>query len=859
MHVNNPNLVLGLLAHVDSGKTTLAESILYVTGGIRNVGRVDHGDAFLDTHELEKNRGITIFAKQAQVTIGEGEAARNVTLLDTPGHVDFSAETERTLGVLDAAVLLVSSADKVTGHVKTLWSLLKRHNVPTFIFVNKMDQAGADKEAILADLQEKLSEECIDFSVQNDDFYDAISMCEEGAMEEYLENGEIASKTIASLVERRRVFPCFLGSALKVEGVRELLWGITTYLLPKEYPAAFGARVYKIARDENGNRLTHIKVTGGSLRVKELISGEKADQLRVYSGAGFTLSKEVQAGGICAITGLSSTYAGQGIGSCKDNLPPVLVPVLNYRILFPDGTDLHKAMKGLSSLEEELPELSVVWDERNGEIGACVMGEVQLEILKSLIFKRLGCEVTFGEGRIVYKETITDAVIGIGHFEPLRHYAEVQLLLEPGEEGSGLVFEANCRTEILATNWQRLVLTHLEEKRHPGVLTGSEITDIKITLIAGRAHQKHTEGGDFRQATYRAVRQGLMMATNRLLEPYYEYTLEIPSANIGRAMTDIQRMCGEFTEPDIVGEMAYLTGICPVATMNNYAAEVMAYTGGKGHLSCRFKCYKPCHNEEEVLASSTYDSDGDLDNPTGSVFCAHGAGYVVPWYEVHEHAHVEYALSLEREEEEGEISPLRRAAVPPSSGERIISREEIEEIFQRTYGNKAKDKNPWNRPAAKTVTAPKEVVYKPKKVAQRDKYLLVDGYNIIFAWEELKALAEVNIDGARGKLLDILSNYQGYMGMTLIVVFDAYKVKGNPGSVQMYHNIHVVYTKEAETADAYIEKAVHRMAKDNDVTVATSDALEQMIIWGAGARRLSAQGLLDAIKRMESEITSDWL
>ena len=858
MHVNNPNLVLGLLAHVDAGKTTLAESILYVTGGIRGVGRVDHGDAFLDTHELEKSRGITIFAKQAQVTLGEGARERSVTLLDTPGHVDFSAETERTLGVLDAAILLVSSADGVTGHVKTLWTLLKRHKVPTIIFVNKMDQAGADKDRVLRELQEKLSEECIDFTKVNEEFYDAVSMCEEGAMEEYLENGEVCVKTISSLVATRKVFPCFFGSALKIEGVKELLEGVNTYLPGKEYPEEFGARVYKISRDENGNRLTHIKVTGGALRVKEIVEGEKADQLRIYSGAGFSLSQEVTAGGICAVTGLSSTYAGQGIGSCQDNLPPILVPVLNYRIIFPEGTDLHKAMKGLNGLEEELPELSLMWDEKNSEIGACVMGEVQLEILRCLILKRLGLEVTFGEGRIVYKETITSPVIGIGHFEPLRHYAEVQLLLEPGEEGSGLVFETNCRTEVLATNWQRLILTHLEEKKHLGVLTGSEITDMRITLIAGRAHQKHTEGGDFRQATYRAVRQGLMMAENRLLEPYYEYTLEIPAGNVGRAMTDIQRMSGEFSEPDMIGEMAILTGICPVSTMNNYAAEVMAYTGGKGHLTCNFKCYKPCHNEEEILEATTYDSDADLDNPTGSVFCAHGAGYVVPWYEVHEHAHVEYAVDME-EEEPKETTVRMPSGRPVSSSERIISREEIEEIFQRTYGNKAKDKNPWNRPAARTVTAPKEVVYKPGKAVQRDKYLLVDGYNIIFAWDELNELSKVNIDGARGKLLDMLSNYQGYMGMTLIVVFDAYKVKGNPGSVSMYHNIHVVYTKEAETADAYIEKTVHRIAKDNDVTVATSDALEQMIIWGAGARRLSAPGLLEEIKRMEAEITDGWL
>ena len=852
-HVTN-KLVVGILAHVDAGKTTLAESIMYLSGGIRKLGRVDHGDAFLDTHELERARGITIFSKQAEVVLHTPLGEWALTIMDTPGHVDFSAETERTLQVLDAAILVISGADGVQGHVQTLWKLLRRHEIPVFIFVNKMDQPGTDKESLLAELRAKLDEGCVDFSVLDDGFHDAIAMSSEEAMEEYLEAGEVSREEIRKAIADRRVFPCFFGSALRMTGVEEFLGGIVEYAPIKHYSEEFGARVYKISRDANGTRLTHLKVTGGSLKVKSMSLGEKADQLRIYSGAQFSLAEEVKAGEICAVTGLSKTFAGQGIGKEGEGIAAMLIPVLNYRIILPEGCDEHRTLKNLYLLEEEIPELHIAWDEKNSEIHAQVMGEVQVEILRSLIAGRFGLEVEFGEGSIVYKETITEAVEGIGHFEPLRHYAEVHLLMEPGEAGSGLVLDVDCSTDELDLNWQRLIMTHLEERKHPGVLTGSEITDMKITLIAGRAHTKHTEGGDFRQATYRAVRHGLKTSVCRLLEPVYEYRLEIPTECMGRAMTDIQRMHGSFDEPGTYGELSVLTGSCPVKTMNGYGGEVISYSRGRGRLFCTFKCYEPCHNQEEVVEQMGYDSESDLENPTGSVFCAHGAGYVVPWYEVAANAHVTSSYQDRLRREQGNDAAIReellRQRQSTSSMERVISHDEIEEIFLRTYGNRGTDKNPWNRPAARTVTAPKEVEYKPRKAMNGDKYLLVDGYNIIFAWDDLNALSQVNVESARNKLLDIMCNYQGYTGATVIVVFDAYKVKGNPGSVQKYHNIHVVYTKEAETADQYIEKTVHKIAKKNEVTVATSDALEQMIIWGAGAGRMSAPGLRAEVENM---------
>ncbi len=858
MSIVSKKLVVGILAHVDAGKTTLAESIMYVTGGIRKLGRVDHGDAFLDTHELERARGITIFSKQAEVVLkGNGEE-KAITLLDTPGHVDFSAETERTLQVLDAAILVISGADGVQGHVQTLWKLLKRYRIPVFLFINKMDQNGTDKEALLAELKSKLDDNCVDFTVDEAQLQDALSMCSEEMLEQYLELEKIEDVLIKEAIEQRKVFPCYFGSALKLIGVEEFLSGVVRFSTLPVYPEEFAARVYKISRDNNGNRLTHMKILGGSLKVKGLIGEQKADQLRIYSGTQFKLTEEAGAGSICAVTGLEDTFCGQGLGACREGEQPILVPVLNYRILLPDGCDVHKTLRNLYRLEEEIPELHIVWKEQSSEIHAQVMGEVQVEILRDIIEKRFGISVSFGSGSIVYKETILEPVEGIGHFEPLRHYAEVHLLMEPGEPGSGLVFSADCSEDELDKNWQRLILTHLEEKKHVGVLTGSEITDMRITLIAGRAHMKHTEGGDFRQATYRAVRHGLKRAKCRLLEPVYDFVLEIPTECLGRAMNDIQRMKGSFTDPETLGEMSVLKGSAPVVNMNGYSSEVIAYTKGRGKLICNFKCYEPCHNEPEIVEAYGYDSERDLENPTGSVFCAHGAGFVVDWENVENYAHIESAWAEGRRRSHPEEEETVSEQIYSGYRDEYISQEEIEEIFERTFGNRAKDKNPWNRPVYRTSTPAKEVVYQPKKQEKLKEYLLVDGYNIIFAWEDLKELAAVNVESARSKLLDMLSNYQGYLKNTLIVVFDAYKVKGNPGSVTKYHNIYVVYTKEAETADQYIEKTVHEIGRKYHVTVATSDALEQIIIWGQGASRLSAKGLREEMEACNKERQENW-
>ena len=838
----------------------MAESILYLSGGIRKLGRVDHGDAFLDSHELERARGITIFSKQAEVVLRSGEKELNMTLLDTPGHVDFSAETERTLQVLDAAILVISGADGVQGHVETLWKLLKRYEIPVFLFVNKMDQPGTDKEALLAQLKSKLDDNCVDFTFADSDvFAEVTAMCSEELMEQYLEKGTVEQETLRQAITARKLFPCYFGSALKMFGVEEFLAGIVEYSTIPSYPKEFAARVYKITRDSNNNRLTHLKVTGGVLRVKQVIGEEKADQVRIYSGTGYQLTEVAEAGSICAVTGLAETFCGQGLGAASEGELPSLVPVLNYRIELPEGCDVHKMLKNLYLLEEEIPELHIVWREQSSEIHAQVMGEVQVEILKDVIERRFGVAVEFGNGSIVYKETILEPMEGIGHFEPLRHYAEVHLLLEPGEPGSGLVFETDCSEDELDKNWQRLILTHLEEKKHVGVLTGSEITDMRITLIAGRAHLKHTEGGDFRQATYRAVRHGLKRAKCQLLEPVYEYQLEIPTECVGRAMNDIQRMHGTFEDPETLGEMSVLKGTAPVVNMNGYQSEVNAYARDRGRLTCRFQCYAPCHNEEEIIEAYSYDSEHDLENPTGSVFCAHGAGFVVNWQEVEAYAHVESGwcgTDVSALSDEAEVAGTVAGG---SYQDKFISQEEIEEIFERTYGNRAKDKNPWNRSVRRTISAPvREVTYNPKKQEKLKEYLLVDGYNIIFAWEDLKELAKVNVESARSKLMDILSNYQGYVKNTLIVVFDAYKVKGNPGSVSKYHNIYVVYTKEAETADQYIEKTVHEIGRKYHVTVATSDALEQIIIWGQGAARLSAQGLREEIEAHNKERQEEW-
>ena len=852
------HICIGLLAHVDAGKTTLAESLLYHTGAIRKMGRVDHQNAFLDTYELERARGITIFSKQAGFTLGD----REVVLLDTPGHVDFSAEMERTLQILDYAVLIIGGTDGVQGHVETLWRLLRQYKIPVFLFINKMDQDGANPAEILKELQSRLDEKCIDFTASQpqEEFMENLAMCDETVLETYLEEGEISEKQIRELIARRKVFPCYFGSALKSQGIQEFLEGLETYMKVPDYPDAFGAKVYKISRDEKGSRLTHMKITGGSLKVKQVLSGEdweeKADQIRIYSGAGFEAVKEVPAGAVCAVTGLTRTHAGQGLGIEQTSGEPLLIPVLNYEIQLPEECDVHQMFLKLRQLEEEEPELHIVWNPQLNEIHAQVMGEVQIEILKNMIQERFGISVEFGSGNIVYKETIEEPVEGTGHFEPLRHYAEVHLLLEPGEPGSGLEFAVSCSEDMLDKNWQRLILTHLEEKAHKGVLTGSDITDMKITLVAGKAHLKHTEGGDFRQATYRAVRQGLRKARSVLLEPVYEYRLEVPSDMVGRAMTDIQKMYGTFQGPEIEGEMSVLTGVAPVVTMGGYQSEVTAYTRGRGRLSCTLKGYQPCHNAEEVIEAAGYEPDADMENPTGSVFCAHGAGFVVNWDEVDTYAHIQTELGLEETEQETVLQT--QPAQPYKSFDEIrLDQEELEEIFTRTYGPIRRERNAFQK-ASRTVTAPASP-RKSKPKEPEKEYLLVDGYNIIFAWEDLNELAKVNIEGARNKLMDILCNYQGYKKCTLILVFDAYKVEGGQGSVQKYHNIHVVYTKEAETADQYIEKTVHEIGKKYHVTVATSDALEQVIILGQGADRLSARNLREEIQRMKEEIREDYI
>lgn len=902
----NAGICVGILAHVDAGKTTLSEALLYTAGALRKLGRVDHGDAFLDNFLLERERGITIFSKQANLSW----KGMKLTLLDTPGHVDFSAEMERTLQVLDYCILVISASDGVQGHTATLWKLLKQYMVPTILFVNKMDQPDTDKEALLRELRSKLSGSCMEFGPAaeraGESFWEEISMCSEALLEEYLETGMLSEDPVAEAIAKRELFPCYFGSALRLEGVEELLEGLYRYAKIPEYPGEFGARVYKISRDKAGNRLTHLKVTGGTLRVKMPVTNknsaaspedcweEKADAIRIYDGAGFQTTECVDAGGVCAVTGLSRTFVGQGLGYEKENAIPVLVPVLTYRLVLPEGTDVVKALGQMRSLEEEAPELHVVWRESIKEIHVQVMGEVQTEILKSLIRERFALEVDFADGRLLYKETIASPVVGIGHFEPLRHYAEVHLLLEPGEPGSGLSFGSACSEDVLDKNWQRLILTHLEEKTHPGVLTGSPITDMKITLLTGRAHLKHTEGGDFRQATYRALRQGLMQAENVLLEPVFSFSLEVPTEQLGRAMSDIQRMCGTFEPPSTEGAFSTLTGSAPVAAMQGYQREVNAYTRGLGRLSCTLKGYEPCHNTEEVITETGYHPESDLENPSSSVFCAHGAGFVVGWEQVPEYAHLESARSGEDGEKmspDGGIGSRTTGRSDSQTGSGrtdYITQEEIAEIFQRTYGKSVQDFEPYRYHGKNLGGAVRQETAESggntdrggvdgneagdctekrkngrsneyKRDTRKEEYLLVDGYNIIFAWEDLRSLAALNIDSARDKLMDICCNYQGYQGCTLILVFDAYKVKGNPGSVQKYHNIYVVYTKEAETADQYIEKTVHEMGRKHHVTVATSDGLEQMIIWGDGAVRLSARGFRETIEAAEAQMREQYL
>lgn len=876
--------VIGILAHVDAGKTTMSEAILYETGKLKKMGRVDNRDAFLDTFALERARGITIFSKQAVFPFGD----TFVTLLDTPGHVDFSAEMERTLQVLDYAVLIVSGADGVQGHTETLWRLLKRYGIPVFLFVNKMDQKGTDQETVLASLKERLDHGIVDFSGvsgnceilgTSDETAEEIATCDEALLEAYLADGSLKTADVRNAIQDRKLFPCFFGSALKLTGVREFLTSLGEFASCPDYTKDFGAKVFKISRDETGVRMTHLKITGGTLKIRDSLSPdseEKINQIRLYSGSKFEMLKEAEPGMVVAVTGISDTKPGQVFGSASDSVLPLLEPVLTYRILLPFGTDSHTMLRHMRMLEEEDPQLHIVWNEALDEIQAQVMGDVQMEILKSQVQERFGVEIGFGEGNIVYKETIAKTVEGVGHFEPLRHYAEVHLLMEPGEPGSGLVFEADCSEDMLDKNWQRLILTHLEEKRLRGILTGSEITDIKITLIAGRAHQKHTEGGDFRQATYRAVRQGLCEAGCVLLEPYYAFRLEVPSENLGRAMADLDRMQGEFSAPEQDGSMALLTGTAPVSTMRNYQRDVISYTKGRGRLTLSLSGYEPCHNAEEVIAASGYDFDSDLQDPAGSVFCSHGAGFVVPWNEVKQYMHVESPLAkqLAKEQQERELKEaderLKAMAADVAAGSSSDSRgnggsslsfyddKELQAIFTRTYGE-PKRKLVSDYDSRTVIRAKNASPVKPVKEKEEpeDEYLLVDGYNIIFAWDELSELAAVNIDAARYKLMDILSNYQGFRKICVIVVFDAYKVPGGVEKVQKYHNIHVVCTKEAETADQYIEKVAIRIGRRYRTTVATSDGVIQLIIRSQGCILWSARDFREEIERIGKLISEE--
>lgn len=828
-------LTTGIMAHVDAGKTTLTEAMLYLTGNIRRLGRVDHGDAFLDTQELERERGITIYAKQAILRRGDLE----LTLVDTPGHVDFSAETERALQVLDCAILVVSAADGVQGYTETLWQLLEEAGVPVFLFVNKMDQPNEGKAAILKQLEGRLGHGFVDMT-DPEARGEGAALCSEELMERYLSGEEFTQEELAALVVQRQLFPVYFGSALQVEGVEELLDGIEAYTLEPEWPQDFGARVFKITRDERGERLTWLKVTGGQLRVREVLHGpdweEKVNQIRLYSGAKFTAVDVAPAGTVCAVTGLTHTTAGEGLGAEENWTGPRLEPVLSYQVIPPEGVDASTLLERLRRLEEEDPQLQVEWEPHAEQVRVKLMGQVHREVLERELRRRFDLDVTFGPGSIVYLETLAKPVEGVGHFEPLRHYAEVHLLLEPLERGAGLQIDTVCSEDVLDGNWQRLILTHLVERQHVGVLTGSPITDLKLTLLTGKGHLKHTEGGDFRQATYRAIRQGLMMGETILLEPWYTFRLEVPGESVGRAMTDVQRMCGEFEGPQMRGEMAVLTGSLPVSEVGDYWSQVAAYTQGRGRFSCRLDGYRPCHNTQQVVEERGYDPDRDVDNPSGSVFCDHGAGVHVPWNEVRSHMHVDSGWLPEEER-------ARKAQPAPQFQRGYASQvaldKELEEIFARTYGAV----KPRAFHSVKATTKPKERPWKGLKKRTGKDYLLVDGYNIIHAWEDLSALAREDLDGARAKLIDLLRNYQSWRGCQVIVVFDAYKVKGGKGAVEQLGDLYVVYTKEAETADMYIERTTYQLSRDNRVRVATSDGLEQMIILGHGAQRMSAAEL----------------
>ena len=849
------HICIGILAHVDSGKTTLSEGLLYASGALRKLGRVDHGDAFLDTDALERERGITIFAKQAMLTVGE----REFTLLDTPGHVDFSAEMERTLSVLDYAVLVISGSDGVQSHTRTLWRLLARYEVPTFLFINKMDLAGTDKSALMERLTQTLSAECVDFSAPPQERDEALALCDEAALESLLERGSIDDSLISKMIKSRKVFPCFFGSALKMDGVEDFLSALARFTVAPEYPSEFGAKVFKISRDAQGGRLTWLKVTGGALRVKAPLSyraqnqdyQEKADQLRLYSGIKFRTLEKADAGSVVAVTGLSHSYVGLGLGTEAEASAPLLQPVLTYQLVLPDGADAHSALTKLRELEEEDPMLRIVWDERYGQIHVQLMGKIQLEILRRRILDRFGLAVTFGEGSIVYRETIASPVLGMGHFEPLRHYAEVQLLIEPLPRGTGIQLASNLATDALDLNWQRLIFTHLLEREHAGVLTGSALTDVRFTLVAGRAHLKHTEGGDFRQATYRAVRQGLMQAESLLLEPYYDFRLEVPAECVGRAMTDLQNMGGTVDSPQSVGENTVLTGYAPVRTLRDYFTDVAAYTRGRGQLSCAVRGYETCQNQDEIVASLGYDAERDTDNPASSVFCDHGGSITIPWNEVAQHVHCDSGIHFDKEETEEKSAPPPRRGV--GAGSAYAADKELQEIFEHTYGKvERRAFEPAKKPARTSLADHYDVTIH----SEDTEYLLVDGYNIIFAWDELQRLAAQDIAAARGALIDILANYQGFRKCRVIVVFDAYKVKGNPGSVQTVHGVKVVYTKEAETADTYIERATYELRRERRVRVATSDGPEQVIILGHGALRVSARAFHAEVEAAEGQISA---
>ena len=898
------NMILGILAHVDAGKTTLSEALLHITGAVRKAGRVDHKDAFLDTNEMEKERGITIFSKQARFTSVRGEQQRSYTLLDTPGHVDFSTEMERVLGVLDCAVLVISAADGVNGQVRVLWRLLDHYRVPTCIFVNKMDQDGADRAALLASIRKELGTRCVDVmpgsgtladQLESGDVQEEIAVCDDALLDAYLEGEPVSVSQMCRLTAERKLFPVLFGAALREQGVPELLECLDTLLQPPVYGDTFGAKVFKITRD-GGARLTWMKLTGGRLSVKtplaectdEKGNPEKVEQIRFYSGDKFETRQEAAAGEVCAVTGLTGTRVGQGIGAEAGGTEELLQPVLRCAVILPPGEDLFKAYRSLRTLEEEDPTLHLNYDEEKKEITAQIMGQVQKEILQRMIRERLGLRVSFGDPSIIYKETIARAVEGVGHFEPLRHYAEVHLLLEPGLPGSGLVFENRCRADVLAVNWQRLIMTHLEEKRHRGVLTGAEITDMKISLLTGRAHLKHTEGGDFRQATYRAVRQGLMMTESVLLEPFYSFRMEIPQESLGRALTDLQQMGANFTQPDLEEGRSVITGSAPVSRIANYAEQLAAYTRGEGQITCTLKGYEPCTNAEEIIAASGYDPELDLRNPPGSVFCSHGAGTPVPWYEVRERMHVdsgwrdpsdgpmtgkallgyteedmwEEDLSYGSAGRTGLRAGVRKEENPVSFGERearfFAEEDELRRIFERTYGpikSRFSDDEPDNGRSAKSWKRASRVIsadppdkrsHAARKVSEKE-YLLIDGYNIVFAWEDLRELAIKDIMAARDKLIDLIVDFAGFRKEHVILVFDAYKVRGGRGEVIHVGGIDVIYTKEAETADLYIEKAAHELSKRYKVTVATSDAVEQVIIYGAGAYRMSAQNLLEEL------------